>query len=145
LAQIEKGLNAAPVSPRLCHNDLRAANILQTGDRLYLIDWELAGMGDPFFDLADFAINQALSESDERLLLEAYFDDLTAARLARFNLLKVVARFKEAMWLQVQLASGKLEFDAREISFEYFNELAQIFKREAHQDWLAVVAGQSWL
>ncbi|MFC1720391.1 phosphotransferase, partial [Pseudomonadota bacterium] len=35
----------------LCHNDLVCQNILER-EPLMLIDWEYAGIGDPFFDLA---------------------------------------------------------------------------------------------
>ena len=48
-------LTAAPPHPSavLCHNDLVAENIIRVpGPGLVLIDWEYAGMGDPYFDLA---------------------------------------------------------------------------------------------
>ena len=35
--------------------------------------WEYAGMGDVFFDLANFSVNHELDEADRELLLEAYF------------------------------------------------------------------------
>ena len=49
-AEILADLPAAP--PVLCHNDPVCGNILENGDALALIDWEYAGGGDPFFDLA---------------------------------------------------------------------------------------------
>jgi thiamine kinase len=41
-----------PAPPVLCHNDPVCGNILESDDGLRLIDWEYAGIGDPFFDLA---------------------------------------------------------------------------------------------
>jgi thiamine kinase len=41
-----------PAPPALCHNDPVCGNILEADDGLRLIDWEYAGIGDPFFDLA---------------------------------------------------------------------------------------------
>src|SRR6185503_8655468 len=46
--------------PRACHNDLLNANFIDDGERLVIVDWEYAGMGDPFFDLANFSINHEL-------------------------------------------------------------------------------------
>ena len=47
----------------LGHNDLLAANILDDGDRLWLIDWEYGGFNSPLFDLAGLASNNGLSEA----------------------------------------------------------------------------------
>ena len=44
-----------------CHNDLLTANFLDDGTRLRILDWEYAGMGDRFFDLANFSDNNDLS------------------------------------------------------------------------------------
>jgi thiamine kinase len=140
LARIEAGLAAMPTPQTLCHNDLRAANFWQTADHLYLIDWELAGMGDPCFDLADLVVNQATSEETEQLLLTAYFDEVTPLHQARFNLLKLVASFKEIGWLQVQVAFEQLEFEARELIFERFSEIAQSFKQGDHERWLLALS-----
>ena len=53
-----------PRSPPVpCHNDLLNANFIDDGERLRIVDWEYAGMGDPFFDLANFAINHELDAS----------------------------------------------------------------------------------
>ncbi len=47
-------------APVPCHNDLLNANFLDDGERLCIVDWEYAGMGDRFFDLANFSINHEL-------------------------------------------------------------------------------------
>ena len=54
-----------------CHNDLLAGNFIR-GERLWIVDWEYAGMGDPAFDLANFAVSNGLDASGDRELLEAY-------------------------------------------------------------------------
>ena len=55
-----------------CHNDLLAANFIRGAQRLWIVDWEYAGMGDPAFDLANFAVNNGLDADGDRALLEAY-------------------------------------------------------------------------
>jgi thiamine kinase len=60
-------------SPVPCHNDLVAENVLETADGdLLLIDWEYAGMGDPFFDLAVVVRHHELDDSLAQSLLDAY-------------------------------------------------------------------------
>jgi len=58
----------------LCHNDPIAGNIIETkeNDRLVLIDWEYAGLGEPCFDLAVVIRHHVLSVADTRIFLDAY-------------------------------------------------------------------------
>ena len=83
------------------------------------MDWEYAGMGDPFFDLGNFAVNHGLDADGERLLLESYgSDDVEALTLMRF-----MSDFREAMWGVVQQAISTLEFDFRAYADEHFERL----------------------
>lgn len=56
----------------LCHGDLAWHNVLMRGRRLWLIDFELAGLGDPAVDLALLLSRNPLTRSDERRFLAAY-------------------------------------------------------------------------
>ena len=47
-----------------CHNDLLNANFITDGERIWIVDWEYAGMGDRFFDLANFSVNHGLSADE---------------------------------------------------------------------------------
>lgn len=66
------------VRPALCHNDLVAENILRlpasNSYELLLIDWEYAGVGDPYFDLAVVVRHHALGEALAQTFLDAYLD-----------------------------------------------------------------------
>jgi thiamine kinase-like enzyme len=111
----------AGVAPRPCHNDLLNANFIDGGGRLWIVDWEYAGMGDPFFDLGNFAVNNSLDEEGERELLAAYgSDDGDALVLMRF-----MSDFREAMWGIVQLAISELDFDFAAYAEEHFERLAR--------------------
>jgi len=59
---------------RLGHNDLLAANIIDDGERLWLIDWEYAGFNSALFDLGGLASNSEMPEVLREELLEAYFE-----------------------------------------------------------------------
>lgn len=67
----ERVTDAAPV---LCHNDLVAANIVRTPRGLLLIDWEYAGIGDAFFDLAVVIRHHGLGDELAEHFLEAYLE-----------------------------------------------------------------------
>jgi thiamine kinase-like enzyme len=108
-----------PVTPRLCHNDLLPANFVRSGGRLWIVDWEYAGMGDPAFDLANFAISNGLDEKGDRALLEAY----GGADARMHVLMRFISDFREAMWGVLQTAIAELDFDFGAYAEEHFARL----------------------
>jgi thiamine kinase-like enzyme len=109
--RIEGALLASPLELRPCHNDLLNANFIDDGTRIRIIDWEYAGMGDPFFDLGNFSINHELTAAEDEILLRAYDGDVHADRLARLTLMRVVSDFREAMWGVLQQGISTLDVD----------------------------------
>jgi thiamine kinase-like enzyme len=106
--------------PRSCHNDLLNANFIDDGARLRIVDWEYAGMGDPFFDLGNFAVNHELDERGERALLEAYAGDARDEALALLHDMRFMSDFREAMWGVLQQAISDVDFDFAEYADEHF-------------------------
>ncbi len=122
--RIELACLAAPIEPRPCHNDLLNANFIDDGQRIRIVDWEYAGMGDPFFDLGNFSINHELSPDEDAVLLAAYDDRaLEPARLARLTLMRVVSDFREAMWGVLQQGISTLDVDFVAYAGEHFDRL----------------------
>ena len=111
---------AAPVP---CHNDLLNANFLDDGERLRIVDWEYAGMGDRFFDLANFSINHELDVDGCALLLHAYFGETRPEDTAALELMRFMSDFREAMWGVVQAAVSELDFDFVAYAREHFERL----------------------
>ena len=109
--RIEMALLAAPIELRPCHNDLLNANFIDDGSRIRIIDWEYAGMGDPFFDLGNFSINHELTLDEDDILIERYDGAVRPARLARLTLMRVVSDFREAMWGVLQQGVSTLDVD----------------------------------
>jgi thiamine kinase-like enzyme len=93
-----------------CHNDLLNTNFVFDG-KLRVFDWEYAGMGDPFFDLANFSANNDLSPEADTALLDAYFGHADPSQQAVLALMKVVSELRETMWNLVQLFVSTLDFD----------------------------------
>jgi len=94
----------------LGHNDLLNANFLFDG-RLRIVDWEYAGMSDPFFDLANVSVNNFFPDDAEHSLVRHYFGEDDRARMATLAVMKIVSELREAMWGVVQMAISKLDVD----------------------------------
>ena len=110
-------------APVPCHNDLLNANFLDDGERLCIVDWEYAGMGDRFFDLANFSINHELDEAASATLLAAYFGEVREQDAQALVLMRFMSDFREAMWGVVQSAVSELAFDFVAYASEHFERL----------------------
>ena len=95
------------------HNDLLAANFMHDGDKVVIVDWEYAGMGDPFFDLGNFAVNNELDDGRRRSAAGGLLRRAARRRAARraLKLFRFMSDFREAMWGVVQTSVSELDFD----------------------------------
>ena len=94
------------------HNDLLAANILDDGKRLWLIDWDYAGFNSPLFDLGGLASNNEFTNLQENHLLEAYFEKpLTDELWRRYQAMKTASLLRETMWSMVSEIHSKIDYD----------------------------------
>lgn len=121
--RIEGAFVASPVEIRPCHNDLLNANFIDDGERIRILDWEYAGLGDPFFDLGNFSVNHGLTPAEDGILLEAYEGSVRPARLARIYLMRIVSDFREAMWGVLQQGISSLDVDFVAYAAEHFERL----------------------
>jgi thiamine kinase-like enzyme len=116
--EIERTLGTRPVQP--CHNDLLNANFIRSPAGIRIVDWEYAGMGDRFFDLANFSVNHELSEAESDALLDAYFGQVTDEAREHLRLMRLMSDFREAMWGVVQQGISKLDFDYEDYASRHF-------------------------
>ncbi len=114
LSKVAETLEEAvgPVRMVLGHNDLLAANFIDDGARLWLIDWDYAGYNSPLFDLGGLASNNELTPDQERWLLESYYGrPADAALLRRYKAMKCASLLREAMWSMVSEIHSTIDFD----------------------------------
>jgi thiamine kinase-like enzyme len=102
----------------LCHNDLLNSNLIHDG-LLRIVDWEYAGMGDCFFDLANLAVNHGFTTSQEEALLGHYFGGASEPNVSALQLFKLASEAREAMWGVLQMAISTLEFDFEAYAAEH--------------------------
>jgi len=94
------------------HNDLLAANLIDDGRRLWLVDWDYAGWNSPLFDLGGLASNSELPPAERDWLLEAYFErPLDDELRRRAHAMLTASLLREAMWSMVSEIHSHLEFD----------------------------------
>jgi thiamine kinase-like enzyme len=120
---------------RPCHNDLLNGNFL-LGNKLYVLDWEYAGMGDVFFDLANFSNNHELSEDEDHFLLDCYFGRVSSQARAHLNIMKIMSDFREALWGLVQVRISDLDFDFLGYANQHFLRLLQRALNPNWEAWL---------
>jgi len=101
-----------PVGIAFGHNDLLAANLIDDGSRLWLVDWEYGGFNSPLFDLGGLASNNELSPTFEERLLELYFEAPVTDHLRRrYQAMKCASLLREAMWSMVSEIHLTIDFD----------------------------------
>ena len=113
LAQAEHLENlVGPVELVFGHNDLLAANFIDDGQRLWLIDWDYAGFNSPLFDLGGLASNNELAPADDNWLLVTYFEQPVSSELNQaYQAMKCASLLRETLWSMVSEIHSELDFD----------------------------------
>jgi len=88
-------------------------------------------MGDRFFALANFSINNELDDEASRALLGAYFGEPREADAQALELMRFMSDFREAMWGVVQSAVSELDFDFDRYAREHFERLRRTAESNA--------------
>lgn len=96
--KIQTLLQNLTVAPVPCHNDLNPGNIFEHNNRVILIDWGDAALGDPYYDIAAFFVLNVIDPKNERLFLEHYDPKLLdGAWTTCMQLYKQVVHFEFAL------------------------------------------------
>jgi thiamine kinase-like enzyme len=107
-----------------CNNDLLAANFIDDGDRLWLIDYELSGNNDACFELGNIGAESHLSRDALADLVTAYYGRPRLSRIARARLLGLIGMYGWTLWGAIQNAASPLDFDFWSWAMERFEGAA---------------------
>ena len=94
-----------------CNNDLLAANLIDDGDRLWVIDYEYSGNGDRAFELGNIWQESDLSLDQLATLVDAYTGRHLRHEIARAHLYGVMARYGWTLWASIQASVSPIDFD----------------------------------
>jgi thiamine kinase-like enzyme len=111
-----------------CHNDLLAANFVEDGDRVWLIDYEYSGNNDACFELGNIWSDNRLTTEQLEELVTNYFGRPIRSRLARARLQGTVSQYGWTLWGCIQNGSSALEFDFWAWAMERYENAVEEFK-----------------
>jgi thiamine kinase-like enzyme len=136
VAEVPRFLTAAselraaigPIEIAFSHNDLLAANFIDDGKRLWLIDWDYAGFNCALFDLANLCSNNEVGPAEEEWLLETYFEQpLSEDFLRRYQAAKCASLLREGMWGMVSDMHSSLDIDYAAYARDYLERFELAF------------------
>ncbi len=115
LAQLQMELK---LIEKPCHNDLNPNNVLYSNGKVYFIDWEHAGQGDPFFDIVTPIVLYRMDQHKQDILLNAYFErKLNSEESIKLQKMKTVAQiFYGFALIGISLMQGQAHLTEDEIS-----------------------------
>ena len=119
----------APFRPALCHNDLLAANLIDADGRLWLVDWEYAGMGHHGFDLGNLSANARFTDEQDHELLTAYQGQFTPVHLAELRIFRAMSLLRESLWATIQTVASDIKFDYHHYAAENLEAYRQARSR----------------
>ena len=135
----EKALAARAEGTVPCHNDLLAANFIDDGDRIWLIDYELSGNNDACFELGNIGAESHLSAEALAELVTAYYARPRRSMIARARLLGLVGMYGWTLWGAIQHAASPIDFDFWAWAMERFEGAARGFTATGFTDLLEAV------
>ncbi|WP_373503025.1 phosphotransferase [Aestuariivirga sp.] len=103
---VRAALNAHPLPLVACHCDPLCENFLDTGKRMWLVDWEYSGMNDPMWDLGDLCVEGEFSAGQEEEMIRAYFGgEPSATDRGRIVIYKAMCDLLWTLWGLIQHAN----------------------------------------
>jgi thiamine kinase-like enzyme len=128
VAAAEQALATRPEETVPCNNDLLAANFIDDGERIWLIDYELSGNNDPCFELGNIAAESHLSRDGLAELVRSYFGRPRPSRTARAWLLGgLVGMYGWTLWGAIQHGASPIDYDFWGWAMERFERAARGF------------------
>ena len=111
---VRAALAAHPATTRACHCDPLCENFLDTGERMWIVDWEYSGMNDPMWDLGDLSVEAGFDAAQDEEMILAYFGgEPRALELGRIVIYKAMCDLLWTLWGLIQLANGNPADDFR--------------------------------
>jgi thiamine kinase-like enzyme len=111
---VRSALAIHPAPLTACHCDPLCENFLDTGERMWIVDWEYSGMNDPMWDLGDLSVEAGFNAvQDEEMILAYFGGEPSASELGRIVIYKAMCDLLWTLWGLIQLANGNPADDFR--------------------------------
>ena len=111
---VRAALAARPLPLAPCHCDPLCENFLDTGDRMWIVDWEYSGMNEPMWDLGDLSVEAGFDADQDAEMMQAYFGHPPKPQdIGRMVIYKAMCDLLWTLWGLIQLADGNPADDFR--------------------------------
>ena len=124
---VRRALAAAPRTTVPCNNDLLAANFIDDGEKVWLIDYEYSGNNDPCFELGNTATECDFTPEQTDAWTEAYFGSPSRADRARVRLQALCSEYGWSLWGFIQAAASPIDYDFHAWGMERYEKAAATF------------------
>lgn len=111
-----------------CHLDLKGDNILDDGERLWLIDWEYGGMSDPLLDIAQLTPSENFSEEESLIALSFYDPHATIDMKDKLDQLRILSNMRIALWCLIMSHTSTLDRPYKQWVDELFLDIEKALK-----------------
>jgi len=119
-----------------CNNDLLAANFIDDGDKIWLIDYEYSGNNDACFELGNIWAECQLTDEALAALITEYYGRPLRNKIARATLLGLAGKYGWTLWGAIQAAVSPIDFDFWSWAMERFEGAAAGFSSPGFADLL---------
>jgi thiamine kinase-like enzyme len=137
--RIAMGAHPEPTVP--CNNDLLAANFIDDGQRIWLIDYEYSGNNEASFELGNIWSESTLPDDLLSLLVESYWGRATPELVARARLWAMMSQYGWTLWAAIQEAISPIDFDYWTWGLEKYDRAVEAFDSPEFEGWLDAVGG----
>ena len=111
---VRTALGKSEITPVACHCDPLCENFLDTGERMWVVDWEYSGMNDPMWDLGDLSVEVGFDAAQDEEMLHSYFNgEAPPEDRARMAIHKAMCDLLWTLWGLIQLANDNKAEDFR--------------------------------
>lgn len=138
---VRAALTAKPLPLVACHCDPLCENFLDTGERMWIVDWEYSGMNDPMWDLGDLSVEAGFDADQDEEMFQAYFGrEPTPAERGRIVIYKAMCDLLWTLWGLIQLANANPADDFRAYADGRFDRCKALMATPAFERHVAAAA-----
>lgn len=138
---IRAALNAHPLPLTACHCDPLSENFLDTGDRMWVVDWEYSGMNDPMWDLGDLSVEAGFDATQDEEMIAAYFGGAPKPdERGRIVIYKAMCDLLWTLWGLIQLANDNPADDFKAYAQKRFARCRALMATPSFAGHVAAVA-----
>lgn len=141
--RMEAALTNRPEPLVSCHNDLLAANFLDDGERVRIIDYEYSGCNEASFELGNIIQEARLTSEHLDELCAAYLGREDPALVARAELWGIMAAYGWTLWGTIQAGASDLDFDFWGWGMSKLDRAREAFTGRRFERLLDLVGGQA--